>query len=248
MNVSKKTTFLTLSLVLVFWTSIYILKKQANTDGENFFNTYFRHYFIKSDLLSRVFHLDFDGDYRAVLFSGTGEVVVEVDNFSGFQLTSQDFELAGENFSKVIARPVSFIFSDKLTEAPLNQTPEKLKKTFRNLNLQSSANTLYLLVLKSAEQSDLLGSTLGRDGLILYADSIFEFSNKNQRLFNAYLNGTLLHELGHQLGLDHNQDTGCLMNEYAEENHLAKTRADSVLIDFCESEKAWLEKEKNKFQ
>jgi hypothetical protein len=100
-------------------------------------------------------------------------------------------------------------------------------------------NTAVLYIYIESENSEdplTLGKTLRENGVILYANALARFTEQTPRTADAYTYSTLLHELGHQLGLTHNELPNCLMGSHAEVDKNAKSNPAEVITTFCTEE------------
>ena len=59
------------------------------------------------------------------------------------------------------------------------------------------------------------------------------FTRENPDILPYYEESTALHEFGHQLGLPHNAEPNCLMNEHADEARALREKTSDVITDFC---------------
>lgn len=242
MNVSKKTIFISITLVCLIWASILFFRYQANQDNENFFNQYLRHHFIKWNLAKSLFHLNYDGDNRAIYFSQQYPVItLEIDALNGVIFDRKVIEDVAQELGKILEKKVQVNYSNlDITNSFTSQDLQVIADKYKNFSPDSPS--LYVLILDMDNQNkDRLGTTFSRDSVALYIQSIESMS---QNLTDGGLNfkGTLLHEIGHQLGLPHNDKYGCLMNAEAEEG------PSYIYSAFCEYELELISAEKQRYK
>ncbi len=241
MNVSKKFSFSFIFLAILFWVGFGLLRMQANEDGDNFFNRNLRASFIKSDTLRRIFHLNFDGDARAFYFS-KNKITVEVVWMEGVFLDREAISRAVENISKVTGNEVTVEYNNyPISSLEAGSSLSDLEKKYRDISFSPSKPSLLLMALPyDVDNKSRIGTTLGSTTVVLYVSAIDDLVSKNKEQVSKLQEGTVLHEFGHQLGLDHNNKEGCLMNPQAEIN--GSYGASNWITNFCEYELETLSK------
>ncbi|MCL5666938.1 MAG: hypothetical protein M1383_04175 [Patescibacteria group bacterium] len=209
----------------------------------NYFNSNLRLKFAKYPVARQILGLHFDGDARTdYLGPRFGKISVEVDSMQGLEIPYAVLKQMAEKIGQLTGKETSFFQSDDnlpylpdLSEADV----KSLAKQYRNESALGETASLYLLVASRRDESmKELGSSLEEYGMVIFYDSLQEFTRDNPATFNNYLLSTILHEFGHQLGLPHNELDGCLMNENAEASHNARPSPETVLVNFCPEELA----------
>lgn len=229
-----------LILIIIFLALVIIIKVESVGPDTNYFNTHFRENLARVPFLRRFFKLDYDGDSRSdYLGNRFSKILIEVDAMQGENLDLELFDRLTKAVSQITGKQTDYIISN--TDIPQSETTEedaaKIQKQYQNAATEPNTASLYLLVLsRKKDEPKQIGSTLGNNAIILYAGSVEDFTERAAGSFRNYLFSTLLHEFGHQIGLGHNNEPGCLMNPKAEINDIARLNPDDVVTNFCPSE------------
>lgn len=234
----KKILVIILSLIIIISFSFIFLKTQADGPENNFFNRELRVKFANFLLLRQILYLHNDGDGKTdYLGKHYDKIFIEVDTMKSESINIDVLNQLAQKIQAVTSKPVSYFVSD--TAIPyknsLNASEiDTLVNRYRNYKSAGDTATLYLLYLSQQEnEPKTLGLTYQEYGLILFENALIEFTKNNPLTLPNYELSTALHEFGHQLGLPHNSEPGCLMNEHAEKNQVARERPQDVIINFC---------------
>ncbi|MGE5392568.1 MAG: matrixin family metalloprotease [Candidatus Saccharibacteria bacterium] len=232
----KRLAILVLSLFVIVLFAFIILRSASLGPEDNYFNARLRPVLASWPFSRKILALHYDGDARSdFLGKRYAGIQLEIDVMSGEELPQQGLDQAVKAIETVTGKPVSVRYSDNripyqgaLTDAGV----AGLAKANRYAHDPDSA-FLYLL-LASSRDSEVsnIGETQGEDGIIIFMDSLKSFLSRNPDLLPAYFSSTMLHEFGHQLGLPHNSEPGCLMNPEVEGGASWETPAD-VINYFC---------------
>lgn len=238
----KKIITLFLLLLILAIIIFFILRFGLASTEDNFFNKNFRSFFAKYPIARYILALHFDGDAKTdYLGNKFGKILIEVDTMDGMEISTHALDILKEKIQAVTKKPVEYIESDSIIpykETVTDQDLQKLHTLYRNYYIKNNEAILYLLVVSlDADKSTYMGSTLNEDGLVLYRDQIKIFTQDSPSTLSNYEESTILHEFGHQIGLPHNNEPKCLMNESAEMAHVAQERPIDVVVDFCDYEK-----------
>lgn len=230
-----------LSAVIVLSFSFVSLKIMARGSDGNYFNTHWRYWFARVPVWRQILGLHYDGDGQADYLGGRYKnIVIEVDTMDGLEIDDETLRQVTASIQGVTKKPTSFISSDnKVAYFPAinyQQLQQTVKQNRQYKNTKKTANIYLLLAGKKDGEPKLLGSTYQEYGIVIYIDALKNFAKDSPQTFNLYVLGTILHEFGHQIGLPHNSQQGCLMNEHAEAEHTAKSNPAEVVTDFCEYE------------
>lgn len=234
-----KVFFLLLFIGVIF--SFVGLRSMANGSDNNLFNQKYRAMFDKYPLARDILGLHFDGDGRFdYLDRSKSKLWVEIDTVYGTEIPQASLDLLAEKIKSSTGKDVVYYVSDKEIPAKQIVTQDDVKKlvsNYKNFHPNDGAY-LYLLFLQSYEPDPLLlGSTYQEDGVILYDQALKDLTKASPETYPQYVESTILHEFGHQLGLPHNEQKNCLMNSHADTNNVVRETTKSVIVDFCDYEK-----------
>ncbi len=210
------TVLLVILILLGALTSIFALG--ASGDEHNWFNTTWRPRFARVASLRSLFNLHDDGDAKS--------------EYLGKQ----------KQYIAIIIKPyVDPWFSDgvwKEFSKKVTEITGKQVELLTDTDIPTSNDAPVYIYLESVNEENALtlGKTYNENGIILYKQGLESFSNGTPETKEAYIMSTLLHEFGHQLGLVHNEEPGCLMNSHAETGGNAKLVTSEVITNFCAEE------------
>jgi hypothetical protein len=230
-----------LLLIIATTFSYVILTTQASGSGDNFFNQNYRKYLITNPTFRNILGLHNDGEARYDYLTNNSKIVIEVDSMKGLEAPASALNLLVDRIASITGKDTSYYISD--TDIPyLNPVSDKdvsrIAQQYRNYVGKKGTATIYLMYLSSTDQeSDELGSTYNESGIIIYNDSLITATANNPGLLPGYFESTALHEFGHQLGLKHNDEPGCLMNPFVERSSIERQTSLDVITDFCDYEK-----------
>jgi hypothetical protein len=140
--------------------------------------------------------------------------------------------------AEVTGKPTSYKFIK--TDIPfenyseINTLQEYLdNRKYKNEKDEAVLSLIIASQLKNSENQ--IGSTLGENGIILFQGTLNKYMINERDDVTSNASAVLLHEFGHQLGLNHNNNYGCLMNESSE--FTQEGRSSDIVSDFCDFEK-----------
>lgn len=232
-----------LLLIIVFSFGFAWLKIQARGPETNDFNQRWRARFARSAWLRNSLGLHWDGDARTdYLGSGYKKILVEADIMDTEGVYLGALDTLTQKIQEATGKPTTYLISDRHIPYQREVSDgdiKKITKQNRTHKNTSDTATLYLLYLsRDAETASLLGKTFEEYGLVLFGDSLADFTQNSSDTEARYQESTALHEFGHQLGLPHDAEPGCLMQEKAETNDQVQVRPEEVITDFCDLEKS----------
>ncbi|MGE5297934.1 MAG: matrixin family metalloprotease [Acidobacteriaceae bacterium] len=247
----KKTlTVAGLSAVILLLAVFLTVRFSAQGGAENFFNLKFRPQLSRHPLARQIFGLHFDSDAKAdYLAKKPGNIIVEVDSMEGTSLDYPLVQRLADRLAQVTGKQVSILISDD--GIPFAKTTdegqaENLKKQYQDNRINRDNAVLYLLTVNQNQAHPTwVGATLQEDGIMIFSQAVKDLTQDRRERTEDYLYSTLLHEIGHQLGLGHNDGEDCLMNETVEEDSSRAWK--DVVVDFCQEEKDQIEAAKRSY-
>lgn len=231
-----------LLLIIIASASFVYLKSAALESEQNYFNQHLRSRFASLSFLRHILDLHYDGDARAdYLEKHYQRILLEVDVMDSLEMSLEAIDLLRDRIHNITGKPVAYIVSDTHIPYERELTSENLKKIvsgYRTYQSNGDTATIYLLYASRwHDKTSFLGMTYQEYGIVLFGDELQSFTRENSSLLPKYEASTALHEFGHQLGLPHNTEPNCLMNEQADEAQVVVENSADVLTDFCDFEK-----------
>lgn len=249
-----KKFFAILVLLVLIITSFgfVVLKTLAQGAETNIFNRKFRSSFARSPIFRDLLGLHFDGDAKSdYLGQKYTKIRVEVDAMQGVAIDIEALSILTEKMKSATGKEVDYVISDEqipYAESVDAQQIGQIAAKYRSFKSHGDTASLYLLYLSSDDkEAQLLGKTYQEDGVVLYLGGLKQFISANPETLKYYEESTALHEFGHQLGLGHDEQEGCLMTARAETTHVARQDPMEVITDFCDYEKRQIDIIKNSF-
>lgn len=240
-RIRKSIVVFVLLLVITLSFAFVWAKIQAQGAEDNLFNREWRDDFAAIPWLRQALGLHFDGDGKAdYLGKHYQKILIEVDTMKDLGITLESLKLLTEKIQGVTGKPTSYLISDReiLYDRELSGAEiENLVSLHRTHYNTGDTATIYLLYAsRDQDRPTLLGATYQEYGIVLYGDALRDFTQDNLDLLTNYEASTALHEFGHQLGLGHNNDPGCLMNERVDSDP-SWQHPEDVILGFCDYEK-----------
>lgn len=246
---------LLLGIILCLFSFIY-LKISANGAENNFFNAQWRHKIAKNYFARQTLGLHDSGDARSdYLGDDSEEILIEVNSMEGLGINDSLLEELAGRIGSITGKTARYIYLDKgvaYDDSSRINNLENIAKKHRVYYRKNRQSVFYILVAGGlTDEPARLGSTLGNDGVILFLDTLNKYTvgysaNHDPEVLDKSAVEVLLHEFGHQLGLEHNEKPGCLMSEQTEFS--IDRKKEDIVLDFCEFEKKELAELKRRLQ
>lgn len=206
-----KTFFLLLFIVFL---SVFIyVSVKTHGDLNSSFNQTYRFKLGKYSVLRALFGLHNDGDARAQYLLSPGPLVVEIVNPLEFNVPDDVIGNFTKKIQNLIGREVVVYNTDNISPGSLNESDlEKIVKEKRRHFLPGQPNLFIIYAEDYSDRSEEVGKTYKEFAVLLSHNRLKEVTSQYPEAFKQYLETTVLHEFGHQIGLPHNQQNGCIMN------------------------------------
>jgi hypothetical protein len=235
-------TFLLCLIILILGTFIY-LKASSLGDENSYFNQNTRYKLGKYGIMRVILSLHKDGDARAEYLLGSSPIVVEVVEAEGIDMDNGVLEEFGKKVQEYTGRPVKLYNVDTMKSGVL--TDEDLPgvvSSFRRHKTIGGAGLFIIYAQDFEGNENEIGRTYKEYGILLSHNKISTLTNHYSSARKQYVISTLLHEFGHQIGLDHNPGPDCVMNEAVESPSRTSSFSGSFTpISFCGLEQDLLE-------
>jgi len=215
------------------------LKISSNGNEYSYFNMNFRKNFSKSPLLRSLFGLHLDGDGRYDYLGNRYEkIVVAVFTIDKYGIDKDLMNQFTHKISKITGKPT--VYKLLGTSIPFEGYSEidTLQKYLNNNKYRKEKDEAVISLIVADQlkgREGQIGSTLGENGIVLFQGTLSKYMlNENDDAIDI-TSAVLLHEFGHQLGLEHNNNYGCLMNESSE--FTQEGESSDIVVDFCDFER-----------
>ncbi len=229
--------FILLIVILVSGLFVYI-KAQTLGSENSTFNQTTRYNLGKRPIVRKILGLHKDSDARSEFLAGNNPISIEVAQVVGGGLTQQAIDSFVIEVKKITGRDVHVYYVDGIKEGTLSSLDlDQISKVkMRNFEPESSQ---FLIIYANDFDSitDEVGRTYKEYGMVLSDAKLKNLTSGYSVSLPQYQLSTMLHEFGHQIGMDHNQLEGCIMNKEVESPKPADIFSSSFTpVEFCPSE------------
>ena len=232
-----KTLFL---LIIICGTVLFsVAEIQARTDNRNYFNTNLRRPFDRSQILRNIFSLHSYGDARAdYLGSKYKNILIEAQLPEDQTADPNLLTAVGNKISEITGKNTTYLIDPALNmDSGISSAEIGVARNFYKYGNTADTAVIHLTLLGvETDQPNVIGDTLMENGMVIFIGSIQAISSGSTGVAYAYELGTILHEFGHQLGLEHNDLPDCLMNPRAEVGGQPAAFPGQIATDFCPAE------------
>lgn len=202
-----------LLFVIVLGVFVYISVK-VRGDLNSDFNQTYRYKLGRYGVFRALFGLHNDGDARAKYLLGTGPLVVEIVEPLGFEIPEESINNFTRKMGDLTGREIVKYNVDNIPSGSLSEADlEKIVSEKRRHFLPGQPNLFIIYAEDYAPRGGEVGKTYKEFAILLSHNGLKEITNQQPEAFKQYLETTVLHEFGHQIGLPHNAQSGCVMNE-----------------------------------
>ncbi len=218
--------------------TLVYLKIQSLGSENSKFNQTTRFKLAKYGWLRIFLGLHNDGDARGWYFAGKSPLILEVVVAKGVEFNDGVLRSVAKKAENVLGRKVQIINSDLIANGRLSdgQLAEEVKK-HRHYEISGQPNLFVIYAEDFQREGGYVGQTFQEFGIVLSDKRLREVTADYPYSLDGYIESTLLHELGHQLGLDHNQQEDCVMNEKVDQPDGQGTFSGRYTpTDFCDLE------------
>lgn len=237
--------FLLLLIILGCGLFIYIKAQTLGSDSSQF-NQTTRFTLGKHPVLRNIFALHKDGDARAEYLQGSATIEIEIAEPGNSQLDETTVDDFAAKVSKYTGRSTKVYYVDNVPNGTLSNTQIDNVFALGKRQYNPGDSVLFVLYANDFNASDNeVGRTYQEYGMVISHDKLQTLTQAYPSSFDQYAESTMLHEFGHQLGLDHNNINGCIMNSVVENPQSYSVFGSYTPTDFCQSELDQLEQVKS---
>jgi predicted Zn-dependent protease len=239
-------TFILILIIVVSGLFIY-LKMQSLGDEQSYFNQRTRFTLGKYGWVRTILGLQKDGDARAHYLLGDSVITVEVVDSGSVDIDERALESFQDKITQYTGRETVLYKTDTIKSGILTQADlqEIVQKNHRH-RTPGSPNLFIVYADDFESNGDEVGRTYEDFGMVLSHGRLASLTSGSHSAFRQYVESTMLHEFGHQIGLGHNQDPNCVMNEVVESpKRAAGFTGIYTPTKFCQLELEQLEAIKN---
>lgn len=250
----KKLLILLLSIIIIVSFGFVGIRYSANADEQdNWFNDEYRESFSHYKYLRDVLGLHWDGDAKAdyLLNRKYTKLRIEVDRYDECSISANAISSFVSVIEPIIDKPgeIKITMNDTIPlgfESYDSEQIRALTGRYKGFSTRGDEAVLYILCLnKYSETPSNIGLTVFEDGIVLFWETISELVQDNREMTDSYVISTLLHEFGHQLGVDHVENEQCIMAASVENPKLVDGVVFRASTEYCEEELEEIQKVKD---
>jgi len=227
-----------LLLVVILFASIFVyLKVQSLGDEKSSFNQTTRYRLGKFGFLRTTLGLHKDGDSRAEYLLKDTSIIIEVVQSSGSKLSDIVLDEFAKKVSEYTGRNTRIVNTDTIASGYVNEGQLSGIVRANRRHFDGGSSNLFVMYVDDFPGSDSnLAKTYQDFGIVVSHDRLANLVRQYPNSLPNYQLSTLLHEFGHQIGMDHNSKNGCVMNDVVESPSGGVFYGDSILTSFCSEE------------
>lgn len=229
-------TFGLLILIVILGSFVYLTSAVRGNENSHF-NQTTRYKLGQYGWVRALFSLHKNGDAKMQYLFGSGPIVLEIVQATGVELHPESIDSLARSSSQLINRTVQIfnvdiIKSGQLTDADIWTVVKEKRRHY----LPGQPN-FFVIVADDYVGGKEIGKTFQEFGAVISYNRLKEVTSNYSALLEQYLGSIILHEFGHQLGLNHNDGSNCIMNAKIE-NPDVMGIFDSIYTpkEFCEFE------------
>lgn len=204
---------LILLLVIGGCTAFIFLKIQSLGPENSSFNQTTRYTLGKYPIVRYILGLHLDGDARAEYLVGNSPIVVEIVQAPNAHLTEAVIKQFTDKVTKYTGRQTSVINVDIIKPGILNDVDlSEVVKNYRRHIFPGQPNLFVIYANDFAGGESEAARTYKEFGMVISDSKLSAVTGPYKEGLDQYIISTMLHEFGHQLGLDHININGCIMD------------------------------------
>ncbi len=226
-----------LIIILILGVFIY-LKVQILGDVNSSFNKTYRYKLGSSQFMRSILGMHNYGDARDWYLKGNSSIVVEVVSAKNIDIDQKALDNFAEDIQKYIGRYATVFNYEEVPNGVLTDADIGKEIALHRKQTISGQPNLFIIYADDFEREGTeIAKTYNEYAMVLSNKRVKEVTSGYPGAETEYVESTLLHEFGHQLGLEHNEEFGCIMNESVEKPvALWGQSIDYIKTKFCDFE------------
>jgi hypothetical protein len=226
-----------LFVILLLGTFIYI-SVQVRGDENSEFNKTTRYELGKKSWARTLFGLHKDGDARGNYLVGTTPIVIELVEPRDNMVSQEGIQNFIKRVEEYTGRRVEYISVDTIQYGTISANEIQQIVNTKRRHVKPGQPNLFIIYAEDFIRDEKeVGSTYKEFGIIVSHNKL---KSLTERYFDAmadYTTSTLLHEFGHQIGMEHVEKAGCVMDTEVENPTSAFAFSGSLSqTEFCNLE------------
>ncbi len=208
--------FLFLLVLIGFIGVVIFIQAALLGDPKSNFNQTTRFTLAKYSIFRTIFRLHNAGDARGQYFLRSGPIAISWLKPYSQNVDRPMLETFAAEITKQTGRKVNISFGGNLKEGNYEIADLKSEKLEALIQKPEGSSLVVFFVQDyTPREADELSTTYGESGILISLDSHQKHMQSYGGTIESYLLSSLLHEFGHQLGLEHNENSNCIMNARA---------------------------------
>lgn len=227
-----------LLIIIVLCAAFVYLKLQIIGDPNSDFNQTTRFSLGGYQIMRSILGLHSYGDARNWYLGGNKGLVVEVVRAKGTSLDENTLNNFVKDVEKYTGKQVTLFNTEEIPAGVLtDQDLANISGGYRHHILDGYSNLFIIYSADFKRQGEEVGKTFREYGIVLSDLRLREVTAQYPASMPQYVESTLLHEFGHQLGLEHNDKSACVMNvEVERPMALGLFNGSYTQTEFCDYE------------